>query len=135
VRILFDLNVLIDVASRWQRFPDSLELYHRAVRSSDYEGGFPACGFTTLYYVLRQEIGEASTRAFLKRFQETLRVAPWSESTIRSAMLLQMKDLEDACVSATALEGGFEVIATRNPADYANSPIPARSPAEILALL
>jgi hypothetical protein len=135
VKILFDLNVLIDVACRWQRFPESLDLYNRTVRSSEHEGGFPACGFTTLYFVLSQEIGEASARAFLRRFQETLRAAPMSGSTIRSALLLQMKDLEDACVAATALEAGFEVIATRNAVDYENSPIPPRSPAEILTQL
>ena len=73
MRILFDLNVLLDVACRWERFPESLELFNRVVRSAEHEGGFPACGFTTLYYVLCQEIPEASARAFLKRFQETLR--------------------------------------------------------------
>ena len=135
MRILFDLNVLLDVACRWERFPESLELFNRVVRSAEHEGGFPACGFTTLYYVLCQEIPEASARAFLKRFQETLRFIPLGERTTSSAMMLQMKDLEDACVAATALEAGFEVIATRDPAGYANSPIPARSPAEILALL
>ena len=83
----------------------------------------------------RQEIAETTARKFLKRFQETLRLIPFTERTTRSAMILQMKNLEDACVAATALEGGFNLIATRDPSHYANSPIPARSPAEILALL
>jgi hypothetical protein len=54
VRVLFDLNVLIDVACRWQSFPDSLTLYQHITASPTDQGALPACGYTTLYYVMNQ---------------------------------------------------------------------------------
>ncbi len=92
----------------------------------------PACGYTTLYYVLSQLIPEARARAVLARFRQTLRFLPFGESTAAAAHLLRMKDLEDACIAATAFEGRCDVIATRDLAGYATSPIPAKTPAQIL---
>jgi len=43
-----------------------------------------------------------------------------------------MPDLEDALQVAAAHAVGATVVATRNVADYAKSPIPARTPGEIL---
>ena len=135
MKVLFDLNVLVDIARRWKKFPESLELYHRVLQNPSHEGGFPACGYTTLYYVLSQEISESTARAFLKRFQQTLRLLPFGEKTASSAQLLPLTDLEDACVAATAAEAGYDVIATRNVRHFAASPVPAKLPKELLLLL
>ena len=133
MNILFDLNVLIDVACRWQDFPSSLELYNHVVASPQHEGAFAACGYTTLYYVLNQLLSEARTRAVLAQFRQRLTLLPFTERIAAAAHLLQMTDLEDACIAATALEGRCEVIATRNVDDFRVSPILAKHPADILS--
>lgn len=132
MRILFDLNVLIDVTCRWQDFPSSLGLYNHVVASPKHEGAFAACGYTTLYYVLNQLLSEARTRAVLVQFRQRLTLLPFTERIAAAAHLLQMTDLEDACIAATAFEGRCEVIATRNVSDFRASPIPAKHPADIL---
>lgn len=133
MKILLDLNVLIDVACRWEDFPASYELYKAIVSSADHEGCFPACGYTTLYYVINQIVSEPRTREVLDEFRKRLTLLPFTEKTVSAAHLLQMSDLEDACVAATALGGRCNLIATRDTADYAASPIPAMTPDEILA--
>ncbi len=133
MRILFDLNVLIDVAGRWQAFPLSLDLYNRVVASPKDEGVFAACGYTTLYYVIHQMLSEERTRAILAQFRQRLILLPFNPRIAAAAHLLQMPDLEDACIAATAFEGRCDVIATRNIADFTTSPIPARAPEDILA--
>ncbi len=135
MRILFDLNVLIDVAGRWQAFPLSLDLYNRVVASPKDEGVFAACGYTTLYYVIHQMLSEERTRAILAQFRQRLILLPFNPRIAAAAHLLQMPDLEDACIAATAYEGRCDVIATRNVADFTTSPIPARTPEGILAAL
>jgi hypothetical protein len=135
VRILFDLNVLIDVACRWQTFPASLTLYNRVVASPTHEGAFAACGYTTLYYVLNQMLSEDRSRAVLAHFRRHLTLLPLTERLAAAAHLLQMSDLEDACIAATAYEGRCDLIATRNVADFTTSPIPAKTPDEILPML
>ena len=59
MKILFDLNVLLDVAYRPQRYPHSVQLYHRLVATRQHQGTFPACGYTTLYYQLRRNLPSA----------------------------------------------------------------------------
>ena len=135
MRIVLDLNVLIDVACRWRQFPASLELYNRIVQDPNHEGAFPGCGYTTVHYVLKQLMPEAAARRFLLRFGETLSILPFKPSTAEAAHRLAMTDLEDACLAASAMEGGFEVIASRNTADFAASPVRAEAPAKLLQRL
>ncbi len=135
MKLLFDLNILIDVACRWQTFPASLDLYNRVVTSSTHEGVFAACGYTTLYYVLNQSLAEDRTRAVLLNFCRRLTLLSFTDRMAAAAHRLQMKDFEDACMAATAYEGGCELIATRNVQDFAASPIPAKTPTEILEIL
>ena len=132
MRILFDLNVLIDVAGRWQALPASLDLYNRVVTSPKDEGVFAACGYTTLYYVINQFLSQERTRAILSQFRQRLILLPFNTRMAAAAHLLQMTDLEDACIAATAFEGRCDIIATRNTVDFTASPIPARTPETIL---
>jgi hypothetical protein len=52
---------------------------------------------------------------------------------LRYAAGLPLSDLEDAMQVAAARACGAEVIATGNARDFRNSPVPARTPAEIVA--
>ena len=135
MRVLFDLNVLIDVACRWQSFPDSLTLYQHITASPTDEGAFAGCGYTTLYYIMNQMISEARTRAVLVHFCTQLTLIPLTLDIATTAQRLQMTDLEDACIAASAFAGGCDVIATRNVGDFTASPIAAKTPTELLTLL
>jgi hypothetical protein len=133
--VLFDLNVLIDVACRWQRFPDSLTLYQHITASPTDQGVFPGCGYTTLYYIMNQIISEERTRAVLAHFCTQLTLIPFTMEVATTAQRLAMADLEDACIAASAFAGGCDVIASRNVGDFTASPIAAKTPTELLALL
>lgn len=84
---------------------------------------------------MNQLLSEQRTRAVLKRFQQRLTLLPCTARIVEAAHLLQMSDLEDACIAATAYDGRCDVIATRNSADFTASPIPARTPGDILSVL
>jgi PIN domain-containing protein len=135
VRVLFDLNVLIDVACRWQSFPDSLTLYQHMTASPTDQGAFAGCGYTTLYYIMNQIISEERTRAVLVHFCTQLTMIPFTLDVATTAQRLQMADLEDACIAASAFAGGCDVIASRNVGDFTASPIAAKTPTALLALL
>lgn len=135
MKILFDLNVLIDVACRWQSFPISLALYEHVTAEPRHNGAYAACGYTTLYYVIKQSLSEDRTRAVLAHWRAQLTLLPFHAKTAEIAHRLQMSDLEDACIAATAIAGRCDIIATRNVADFVSSPIPAHAPEDILATL
>jgi hypothetical protein len=44
-------------------------------------------------------------------------------------------DFEDNLQIACAVKAGLDAIVTRNPKDFADSPVPVLTPAELLALL
>jgi hypothetical protein len=95
----------------------------------------PGWGYTTLYCVIRQLLSEGRTRAVLDRFRRQLEIAVFAGPTAAAVHRLQMEDLEDACVAATAYEARCDFIATRNIEDYDHSPIPARTPEALLGAL
>ncbi len=132
MRILFDLNVLLDVSIRWREFPESLQLYERVLADADLEGAIPGCGYTTLHYILKRELGESRSRAALANFANRFRLLPFNAKTASQAQAIEMSDLEDACVAATAVLGNCNWIATRNEADFRQSPLPSRTPGRIL---
>lgn len=113
----------------------SLALYERVTAAPCHNGAFAACGYTTLYYVVKQSLSEERTRAVLAHWRAQLTLLPLHAKAAEAAHRLQMSDLEDAWIAATAIEGRCDIIATRNVADFVSSPIPARTPEDILTTL
>jgi hypothetical protein len=135
VIILFDLNIMVDVALRWQTFPVSLTLYTQVLRRPLHTGALAACGYTTLYYLLRQQLSAEDARALLDYFRRQCPLLPFTDRMAHAAHRLAMRDFEDACVAITAYEGQCDLIATRNVRDFQGAPIPAKRPEDILPLL
>jgi len=53
-------------------------------------------------------------------------------TSTRKARLLSLDDFEDAVVATVAKASGSALIVTRNVEDFAGSPVPAISPADLL---
>ncbi len=58
-----------------------------------------------------------------------------NRSTIVATRGMAGRDFEDNIQIASAVEVGADVIVTRDPADFANSPVRVMSPADVLAVL
>jgi len=133
--ILVDADVILDVAlDRTPWVAASGALLARLERG-------PVRGFvawhtlSNLFYLLRPARGGGDARDFLVALTGFLRVAPTDTDAFRLAAGLPLKDLEDAMQAAAAGACGARWIATRNGKDYEGSPVPARTPQELLALL
>jgi predicted nucleic acid-binding protein len=131
--ILLDTDVILDVAldrAPWaEASAELIEQLEIAPR-----GAFVAWHtLSNLYYLLRPVRGGSDTRAFLAALTRFAKVAPTDSEDFRFAVTLSMPDLEDAMQVAAARACGARWIATRNLADFERSPVPARTPAELLA--
>ena len=62
-----------------------------------------------------------------------VRVAPVDTDALRFASSLPLKDLEDGMIVGAARACGALYIATRNVRRFKQSPVPARTPAQLLA--
>lgn len=87
------------------------------------------------YYLVRPTRGDDDVRRFLDDLTRFVLVAPTDTEMFRFALGLPMKDFEDAMQVGAARACGAEMIATRNVSDFERSPIPARTPAEVLEIL
>lgn len=130
--ILLDTDVVIDLAlGREPWVADATALFEELERGP--KTAFVAWHtLSNVYYLVTPARGGASVREFLVDLTRLAAVVQTGSEDVRFAASLPMADFEDALQVAAAHSVGATVIATRNVSDYANSPIPALAPAEIL---
>ncbi len=133
--ILLDTDVLIDVAL--DRHPHSepafelLELIERGVENASIAWHT----ISNLYYIVRPNLGDVTTRQFIRELTDFVYVAETDTESIRFANRLPMDDFEDAMQVAAAQACNAQFIVTRNIRDYEQSPIPAMTPQRSLEQL
>ena len=130
--ILLDTDVLIDVALDRAPHAESsvalLELLERRPRMA-FVAWHTVANF---FYLVRASRGAEQARDFLVDLTGFVTVAPTDTDDLRYAASLPLPDLEDAMQVAAARACGAQYIATRNVKDFRKSPVPARTPAELL---
>lgn len=131
VRPLLDLNIWIDIAIRPGLFPESFKAYKGLTAQSRV--GLPLCGYTTLYYILSKALKPAKAKEFLNGLHnEPVNFVPFAKEDIILAHELAVTDYEDACVVASAIRSGYNLILTRNPKHFKNIPITVATPSSLL---
>jgi predicted nucleic acid-binding protein len=130
--ILLGTDVLFDVALDRKPFGQAAgDLLTRLERS-------PRMAFVSwhtlsnFYCLVSPTQGRDDARSFLVDLTRFVLVAPCDAEAFHFATSLSMPDFEDALQVAAARACGARVIATRNVRDFKASPIPARTPAEVL---
>jgi predicted nucleic acid-binding protein len=133
--ILLDTDVILDVALDRAPWADDA-----AALLTRLEAGPIGCfvawhTLSNLYYLLRPVRGGRDARDFLVGLTAFATVVPTGTEDFRFAVQLPVPDLDDAMQAAAAHACGARWIATRNVRDFERSPVPARSPADLLAEL
>jgi hypothetical protein len=103
------------------------------------EGLFDACiaAFTvpTIYYVCRKHAGADAAAKAIDVCLEAFEVAALYRECVLAARRMSGGDFEDNLQIATAITDFMQGIVTRNPGDFASSPIRIYSPIEFLGVL
>jgi predicted nucleic acid-binding protein len=130
--ILLDTDVLLDVAL--DRAPHAeassalLDLLERRPRMA-FVAWHTVANF---FYLVRPARGTREARDVLLDLTGFVTVAPTDTDDLRFAASFPLPDLEDAMQVAAARACGAQYIATRNVKNFKKSPVPARTPAELL---
>ena len=128
MRVLVDLNVVLDVLlERRPQYAASAATWS-AVERGVIEGVLPAHAVTTLYYLIRQNSGNASARRIVSTILGVFQIAPVDGSIILEATRLPCNDFEDAVAAAAGRAAGCEMIITRDPKGFHGSPIRVMTP-------
>jgi predicted nucleic acid-binding protein len=132
MRILIDLNVILDVVQRREpHYTDSAVLISKIVKGT-VDGAVPSHAITTVYYLVRSHVNKERAETTVDWLLDHLEVVPAGEPDFRTARQIEMDDFEDAVVAALADRTSCDVIATRNVEDFGESPILASPPKSIL---
>ena len=131
--ILLDTDVLLDVALDRQPHVEAsaalLTLLERRPRMA-----FVAWHtLSNFYYLVSPTRGRNDARQFLIDLTRFVSVAPADIEAFHNAAFLPLNDFEDALQVAAAQACGASFIATRNTKDFRRSPVPARTPKQLLA--
>jgi predicted nucleic acid-binding protein len=132
-RVLFDVNVILDVLLDRKPFADDSSAAWAAVENGDAEGFLSAPAITTLHYLNARAAGVKMATETTEALLTVFEVAPVDEAVLRSAVALEWKDFEDAVVAAGARRAKCDAVITRNPRDFKGAPIKVLTPAEAVA--
>ncbi len=135
MKVLFDLNVILDVVLNRQPWVIESKQVWDAHQSEGISGWLVATELTNLFYIVRRQSDSATARTAVRTCLATFDVLAVDQATLRDADSRTGADFEDDVLIVAAMAGNMDVIVTRDPADFVNSPVEVLSPAELLARL
>ena len=135
VSALFDTNIVVDALMKRHPWASEANLLLEAVTRAEIRACISASALTDIFYICRKAVGVAPARQAVARCLTIFEILVVDEMLIREAMALPIDDVEDAVQVACAVRGGLDVIVTRDARGFALSPIPALTPAALLAQL
>jgi predicted nucleic acid-binding protein len=126
MRLLLDINVLLDVVFERPAAPGSSQVIARCGR--EHDAWLAWHSVATLAYLVGRQRSAAEARDFLRSLFMWADVAVTQRSDALQALDWPMPDCEDALQAAAAVACDARVILTRNVRDFKGSPVPAMTP-------
>jgi predicted nucleic acid-binding protein len=128
-RILFDTNVVLDVLLDRQPHAAAITGVWSVVETGAAEGVLSPYASTTIYYLIRKQLGETRAKRTVAAIMKVFGIAAID------GPVLGFTDFEDAVTSSAAASAGCDWIVIRNARGFRGSPSPrpdARSAAALL---
>jgi len=135
VKILIDTNIYVDLIERREPNVDESRELLRQCKAKGVETLIAWHSISNIWYISRKLKGRENALRALRMLLQTTTVPRCGTSEILNAIGYGLKDFEDAMQAAVAEFAKADFIATRNVSDFADSPIEAKLPSEMLALL
>jgi predicted nucleic acid-binding protein len=133
MRLLFDINVLLDVFRRREPFYSASAEALTKVAEHEEIGCLPCHALTTLYYLIRRDTGRQQAGEVVDWLLVHFEIIPQDKLLFSRARTLEILDFEDSALAAAAEAARCDLILTRNVTDFLKSPVQAMTPLEFLA--
>lgn len=133
--VLFDTNVLIDAAVASRPYHGAAVQLVAAAERGTIDGLFAPTSVATCWYVA-YEREQTDPRPLFDLLADIMRVAPMGRPALREALRSPgTDDFEDAYLAAAGEAAGASVVATRNEADFENTPLTPYHPLDLIKML
>ena len=127
MKIFFDTNILLDVALRREpHFSKSKAVLADAIENHVCFLSWHS--ISNIAYILGRLETKEEALIFIREITKVCRIAPIEHDDLAVALKHNSGDLEDAMQIASALAAQAEIIVTRDPRGFINSPIPLLNP-------
>lgn len=133
MRLLIDINIILDVVFQRPGEPSSSELI--ASCSQQNQAWLAWHSIATLTYLIERQKDAKAAHLAITELLTWAQVATTGHADALQALKLPMGDFEDAMQVSAALACHANYVITRNVRDFSASPVPALTPEEFLALL
>lgn len=134
-RLLFDLNVVLDVLFDRRPHVEAAAGLWAAIERGEAEGMIAAHGVTTLHYLAARAASPAFARRCVADVLTVFAVAPVDAAVLSDALTLEFANFEDAVCAAAASAAQCQAIVTRDRRGFKKARLPALTPAEALAIV
>jgi predicted nucleic acid-binding protein len=135
MNVLLDTNVLLDSMLQrppWHVEADSILL---AAKNGILRVALTPLTVAHVFYFFRKAVGSANARVEVRKLLTFSRILTIDLTPLLDADALAGSDFEDNIEIAAAATAGPDYIVTRNPADFAASPLPVISPADLVKIV
>ncbi|GAB4499481.1 MAG: hypothetical protein OHK0052_14620 [Anaerolineales bacterium] len=134
LRVLFDLNVLLDVLQQRQPFYSNSARALACAELGLVQGWVAPHSLTTLFYLYAKWQSPETARVVLTDLLRIVSVTTVNASTIQTALALPYRDFEDAVQVASAAQAALTHVVTRNRRDFQPELLPTLEPSDLVAL-
>lgn len=135
LRVLIDLNVILDVLQRRQPFYDMSARTLASAETGLVDGWVAAHSLTTLFYLVARYDSPEQARVALTDLMSFLSVAAVDQAVVEQALNLPYPDFEDAVQMMAAVRSGVDYLVTRDVRNFRAGPLLVIQPVELLALV
>lgn len=127
--------MLLDVGLDRMPFAEASSILIDYLEANPQTGCIAWHTLSNIYYIASKINNKTQARDFIADLCSFLYVVPTSNQDVLKALEQSMSDFEDALQVSAALVCKADYIVTRNLDDYANAPIPACTPDEVLMMV
>jgi len=130
-----DANVLLDSMLERVPFHVDADAILKAADSGKCKLMISTLSLANAHYVGRRVVGDAQARADIHKALFAFEVLSVDRQAILEAEIDTGSDFEDNIQISVAVRGGAQVIVTRDPSGFVNSPLPVMTPIDFLRSL
>ena len=131
MKVLIDTNVVLDIALNRKPFVEHAALVWRLAEQNEVTACLSNTSITDIFYIVGKHAGKEQASEFIADILDTFTLVDIDEEGFREALNSGMSDFEDAVQYVICTRNDCDILATRNKADFPNSPN-VLDPAELI---
>lgn len=135
MKLIIDTNVFLDVILKREPLCFASAKVLDLSTNGDAELIMPAHAAATIFYIVEKNQGHEAAVKALSICLNLAHVGALDETAVLLGISYGFRDVEDSFVAAIASKAKADYIVTNNVKDFGASPVPAVTPAELLARL